>query len=322
MPKMGKYHPCRILPPSLGFIGLVLATVLAPSRGWGQQALWEQLINEGNRALALGALFEAETYYQQALQVADQFPSLDLRRPTTQRNLAQALLQQGRFDPADSLYRAAITVAARALEPDHPYVLSLRDELDRLHKAIAQAQRAEVGDRGPASFQDMIRNWALLLARNLALQLGPTLPLGGGLADTHDRGMGYGLSLRIPLTDLGPLSIGMGAEHLTTTLPALRAITAPCRLHGTTAALMPSLGAATLSLGAGIYAIETGNQSDTQPGLTGGFGLTIIGKRTQGGRYGLRIAVRARAVYFPNAAPVAEGAATLLQAGLELGWWR
>lgn len=317
---MGKHRAHLHIPPNLGPISLALAIAFAPRPGWGQQGMWEQLINQGNQALSRGALSEAETRYLQALQVAEQFAPHDLRRATARRNLAQTLVLQGRFGPADSLYREAIATATRVLEPRHPYVLSLQDELARLHEAMAEADRLDESDQGPASIQDIVLNWAEWLARRSVLQLGATMPLAGELGDTHHQGLSYGLSLQIPLTNLGPLIINIAPEHAITTLPATHSFIAPFKLQGTSLSLAIALGPLSLALGPGVYIIETGQNHAVRLGLTGGVSLAIKGRRTPRSNAGLHTAIHLRGNYIPDTEPVVEGPVTLLQAGLNLGW--
>ncbi len=317
---MGKHRAHLHIPPNLGPISLALAMAFAPRPGWGQQGMWEQLINQGNQALSRGAFSEAETRYLQALQVAEQFAPHDLRRATARRNLAQTLVLQGRFGPADSLYREAIATAIRVLEPRHPYVLSLQDELARLHKAMAEADRLDESAQGPASIQGIVLNWAEWLARRSVLQLGATMPLAGELGNTHHQGLGYGLSLHHPPTRLGTLTIDIAPEHAITTLPATHSLIAPFKLQGTSLALASTLGPLSLALGPGVYIIETGQNHAVRLGLTGSVSLAIKGRRTPRSNAGLHTAIHLRGNYIPDTEPVVEGPVTLLQAGLNLGW--
>ena len=317
---MGEHRVHLHIPPNLGPISLALAIAFAPRPGWSQQGMWEQLINQGNQALSRGALSEAETRYLQALQVAEQFAPHDLRRATARRNLAQTLVLQGRFVTADSLYREAIATAIEALEPRHPYVLSLQDELARLHEALAEADRLDESDQGPASIQGIVLNWAEWLARRSVLQLGATIPLAGELNHTHHQGLGYGLSLHIPLTRLGPLTIDIAPEHAITTLPTTHSFIAPFKLQGTSLALAIALGPLSLALGPGVYIIETGQNHAVRLGLTGSVSLAIKGRRTPRSNAGLHTAIHLRGNYIPDTEPVVEGPVTILQAGLNLGW--
>ncbi len=318
--KMGKHYLHPGLSPSRWSLSLALVIILMPAPGWGQQTSWERLIDQGNQALARGAPFEAETHYLEALQVADQFAPQDLRRATTRRNLAQALILQGGFETADSLYREAISIATKTLEPHHPYVLSLKDERASLQEAIAKKEQPEAGESSPTSIQDLVHNWAEWLAQRLALQICTALPLSGDFGDTHDRGLGYGLRLHIPLTNLGALSIGLGIDHNISALPAIHAINEPLRLRGTTLAFFPSLGPVTLNLGGGAYTVETGRKTDLRLGLIGGASLAVRGGGTRRGNVRLSMTVRLQGVHILDAAPVVAGPVTFLQAGLNLGW--
>ncbi|MFB0517174.1 MAG: tetratricopeptide repeat protein [Candidatus Neomarinimicrobiota bacterium] len=318
---MRKYRIHLDSPTGLWLARLAIAIAIVPGPGWGQQPLWQRLIDEGNQALARGAIFEAEACYLRALQVADQFAPQDLRRATTQRNLAQTLMLQGRFEPADSLYRLAITTATRALETGHPYVLSLQEERAQLRQAMQEAARPEVSpEQPPSSIKDIILSSAEWLGRRSALQLGTILPLGGELGNSHDGGLSYGLGLHTRLVSLGALAVGLGIEHVITTLPAIHATDAPFRLHGTTVALAPALGPIALNLGAGAYSIGADHQPEIKPGLVGGLRLAVTGRTARPGQVGLKTTIYARGIHLPDIAPAAEGPVTLLQAGFDVGW--
>lgn len=320
---MGKRRTHLHIPPALGPISLMLAITFAPDPGWSQQDLWEQLIIQGNRSRSRGALSEAESRYLQAVEVAEQFAPQDLRRSTARRNLAQTLVLQGRFVAADSLYREAINMATQTLEPRHPYVSSLYDELARLHEAMAEADRldeSESGQRPPASIQDIIRDRAVWLARRLTFQFGTIMPLAGELGNTHHQGLIYGLSLHIPLTSLGPLTVNIIPEYIITTLPVTHSLGEPLKLRGTDLALAAAFGRLTLALGAGVHTIESGRAATNHLGLTGGMSLAIKGRRSGRSDAGLQTAIRVRGLYLPDAGPGVEGPVTLLQANLNLGW--
>ncbi len=121
--------------PMLGRVGL--AMLLLTTTTAGQQGLWESLIEQGNQALAAGNPAEARKHYSRAWEVAAKYPVHDLRRATTQRNLAQARMLLGDLVPADSLYGRAIICAERTLEQQHSYLAGLRREQEDLRAAIA-----------------------------------------------------------------------------------------------------------------------------------------------------------------------------------------
>ncbi|UCD37353.1 MAG: tetratricopeptide repeat protein [Fidelibacterota bacterium] len=301
---------------------LVLTIALSFMTGllWGQQPLWEQLIEQGNQALANGAFFEAETYYRQALQVTDQFTPQDLRKATTRRNLAQALMLQGHLEPADSLYRDAISIATRSLGVRHTYVLTLQEELALLRQTMAAAQLPESVPQQPTSWEDILAQWLEWLARNSALQLGATIPLSDSLAQSNERGLTYGLSVHIPLTTLGAIDIGLGVEHVITKLPPKHTLDVPIPMQGTSLLLVPSHGPLILTFGGGVYNINISQAPEARLGLQGGIGLSIRGRHRRSGVTGLLVAMHVRGLYLPDLAPVIEGPVTLLQAGLVLGW--
>ncbi len=319
--KMGKHRIQLPIPPVLGPISLVLAIAFTPGTGWSQQDLWEQLIIQGNQARSRDALSEAESRYLQAVEVAEQFAPQDLRRATARRNLAQTLVLQGRFMTADSLYREAIATAIEALDPQHPYVLSLQDELARLREALAEADKPDESEQSPApSMRDIIRNRAVWVARRLTFQFGTIIPLVGELGNTHHQGLIYGLSLHIQIARLGPLTVNIIPEHLITTLRATHALSGPLKLKGTGLALAPALGPLGLALGAGVYTVETGPTATNHLGLTGGMSLVIKGRPSHPSAAGLQTAIRVRGLYLPDVGPGVAGPVTLLQADLDLGW--
>ncbi|UCH63377.1 MAG: hypothetical protein JSU77_02680 [Fidelibacterota bacterium] len=318
---MGKRRFHLYITQALGPISLILSIAFTPGPVWSQQDLWEQLTIQGNRARSRGALSEAESRYLQAVEVAEQFTLQDLRRAAARRNLAQTLVLQGRFVTADSLYREAIAMATIALESRHPYVLSLQDELARLQEAMAEADELDESEKiSDTTIQDIIRDRALWLARRLTLQFGTIIPLNGELTNTHHQGLIYGMSLQIPLVSLGPLTVNTIPEHFITTLPNKHSLSEPFKMRGTNLTLAPALGPITLSMGAGVYTIETGRAATNHLGLIGGTSLAIKGRRSNRSDTGVQIAVRVRGLYLSDAGPGVVGPVTLLQANLSLGW--
>lgn len=318
---MGKHRIQLPIPPVLGPISLVLTIAFTPGTGWSQQDLWEQLIIQGNQARSRDNLSEAESRYLQAVAVAEQFAPQDLRRATARRNLAQTLVLQGRFMTADSLYQEAIATAIEALDPRHPYVLSLQDELARLREALAEADKPYESEQSPVpSMRDIIRNRAVWVARRLTFQFGTIIPLVGELGNTHHKGLSYGLSLHIQITRLGPLTVNIIPEHFITTLPATHSLSEPFKLKGTGLALAPALGPFALALGAGVYTVETGSAAPKYLGLTGGMSLVIKGRPSHPSAAGLQTAIRVRGLYLPDVGPGVARPVTLLQANLNLGW--
>jgi hypothetical protein len=297
---------------------LIVSLLLTPLSG--QQPLWESLIDEGNQALAGGAAFEAEALYRQALRIADEFPPLDLRRVTTRRNLAQALISQGNFVPADSLYGVAFALAARSLEPDHPFIQSLQNEWDRLRTDMARPLDP-VSDAGKRfSLSEFIRVQLENIARRSTIQFSAALPAGGELGEANGQGFSYGLNLRVPLVTGRILGIDAGLEYTLLNLPGRHALDKPFPLEGTSLSLCPTLGPLQLSAGIGGYALRDSKSQGRRLGITGGLGLAIRSKRQRSRNVGLRTTVLVQGIVISDATPLTDEPVIILQTGLSLGW--
>lgn len=303
-----------------GACRLLVVLILTPGFGLAQQTLWEQLIGRGNRALEVGALIEAEDHYLQARQVAEQFPPNDLRRATTARNLAQVRMRRGNYGAADSLYREATATAAKLLAGQHPYLLALHAEWDRLRAAMAQMATLDEGERPPLTLKEIIRLWARRLGNGLTLQVGPVIPLSGDLADTHQPGLAFSLAVRIEVFELGPVPFHFGLEIIQVSLPGERPVfDPPYVIKGTALSLAPALGPLSLTLGAGLYAIGLPTLRRTRPGLTGGLTLIIKGRAGDPSRLGLKVGIGIQALQISDAT-ITGAPGTFLQGGLFLGY--
>ena len=304
----------------VGHLLLALILAFAPGYGSAQQPLWEQLIDRGNQALAGGALVEAEAHFLNALQVADQFPPHDLRRVTTARNLAQALMRQGNYSPADSLYGNATTIAAQLLPAGHPYLQTLYDEWNNLRDTMARAAQLEGGRPAPPTPESAFRTWARRLGNGLTPQLSGVLPLGGELAGTHNPGLGYGAAVRIELFELGPLSTRFGLEVMKATLPGKRpAFDPPYVIKGAALSLAPALGPLSLTLGAGLYTVGSTHARRTAFGLAGGVNLALLGGWIDLPEPSLQAGFGIQALRLSNATPTGEPG-LFLRGGLVFGF--
>ena len=299
--------------------GLILVATVLPNLIFGQQGDWERHTRAGHQALSLSALPEAEAHYREALRLSQQFATEDLRRPTSMRNLAQTLVQQGQFLPADSLIRQAITTALITLAPNHAYVQSLRDELTRLQEAIVLSERDDTTPAGPRSLWQNIRYGVRWLSRNSVVHLGATLPLGGELAGTHDGGLDYGLSLQLPLLTLGPLPIELGIGYTSLGLPGIHAPTDPFSVAGAALTLEPNLGRLAFNLGLGVFDVAIGTVMETPLGLIAGVTMDIRRKSHRDERGGLNLAVQIRSItLLGTAPPKGTGQTNLIQLGIGL----
>ncbi len=299
-------------------ISLALAVFVTPCIGWSQQDSWEEFIDRGNRALSEGALFQAEVYYLQAIEVSEIYTPDDLRRATARRNLAHAYMLQGRFIQADSVYREAFLTANRILGNGHPYVLSIQDEIARLHEAMAQRWPPDNTDLVQSSDRNVTRNLMGWLVQRSVLKLDMTLPLAGEISKTHNQGLGYGLGLLIPLSTLGPLTISIAPKHYTTILPTTQAFADPIKLQGTSLALVPSLGPLSIMLGLGAFDIRSTRTTDARPALIGAVQLSLRQRRRQNNEAGLYTPIQIGVIRINNARPAIYESLTLLQAGLNL----
>ncbi|MCH7859199.1 MAG: hypothetical protein IID14_05800 [Candidatus Marinimicrobia bacterium] len=309
---------CRRTRPGIWRLFLVL--VLAPGFVLAQQSSWEQLIGRGNRALEGGALSQAEHHYLQALQVAGEFPPNDLRRVTSARNLAQVRMRRGNYGAADSLYRQATATAAKLLGSQHPYFQALQSEWDDLRAAMAQSATLDEGVHAPLTFKELIRLWALRFGNGLTPQLGPVIPLSGGLSDTQKPGLAFSLAVRMKIFDLGPVPFLIGLEVIQVSLPGERPVfDPPYVIKGTTVTLSPALGPLSLTLGAGLYAVGLPAARRTVPGLTGGLRLIIKGRPGNSAQLGLKVGVAIQALQITNATPTATPG-TFLHGGLFVGY--
>lgn len=302
----------------LGRVGLAL--VLSVTTIAGQQGLWESLIEQGNQALAAGKPAEARKHYGRAWEVAAKYPVHDLRRATTQRNLAQARMLLGDLVPADSLYGRAIICAERTLEQQHSYLVTLHREREELRAAIAASLDYHEERPPPPTWWealDLRLRWA---TDRTIVGTGISLPLGEPLSGTHDRGLGIGASLQLSLLELGTLPIIAGLDYFRLELPAKHADSRPGRLRGTGVYLGPSLGRFLLTMGAGTYSLSGGLAGPSRLGLGGGLTFSILGRPGDSSRIGPQVALRFQGLYLLAAED--QEALTLLRLGLSVGFRR
>jgi hypothetical protein len=291
---------------------------LLPPPVHGQDMQWEQVTAQGNEAQTAGDIYAAETHFRKALEIAWQFPVQDLRRATSQRNLAQALALQGNHFEADTLYRSAIGIALLTLDDTHPYIVSLRDEL----ALIEQAQLGdEPGEAEPppsesslAEFLFRLEKW---LSMNSTLHLGASLPLIGDLLQTNEQGFYYGLGFRMLRFSLGPLSNELWLEFNSSNLPPKHALDEPLKLEGPAAVFTPAIGPLTLAIGAGYNNVYTSHERHPQLALLGGAGFEIWKKR-RGGQTRLKTVLNLRAIQLTESVANLTDAPTFFQATLTL----
>ena len=132
--------------------------------------------NLGLLYAAQGQYDEAETYYQQAIQVARNLPEPDLPNlATSLSNLAQVFRQQGNFAAAESLFLESLDIRQDYFGEQHLSVAislsglgNLYGEQGRYEEAahlLGQAleiERSELGDRHP-EVAISLNNWAAVI---------------------------------------------------------------------------------------------------------------------------------------------------------------
>lgn len=291
---------------------------LTPPPAHGQDMQWEQVTAQGNEAQTEGDVYAAEIHFRKALEIARRFPAQDLRRATSQRNLAQALALQGNHTEADTLYRTAIGVALLTLDDTHPYVESLRHELALIEQAQLGDEPAEAdsvtSDRSLAEFLFRLEKW---LSLNSTLHLGASLPLIGDLFQTNEQGFYYGLGFRLLRFSLGPLSNELWLEFNSSNLPPKHSLDEPLRMEGPAVIFTPTIGPIALCAGAGYSNVYTSHERHPQLALLGGAGFEIWKKR-RGGQARLKTVLNLRAIQLTEPVANLADAPTFFQATLTL----
>ncbi len=304
--------------PMVGRMGLAL--LLFTSTTAGQQGLWESLIEQGYQALAAGNPAEARKHFDRAWEEAAKYPVHDLRRATTQRNLAQARMLLGDLVPADSLYGQAIICAERTLEQQHSYLASLRREQEDLRAAIAASLDYHEELPPPATLWEALALRLRWTTDRTTVRTGISLPLVEPLSITHDRGLGIGASLQFRILELGLLPIIAGLDYFELKLPPKHADNRPGRLRGTGVHLGPGLGRFLLTIGAGQYSLSGGLAGPSRIGLNGALTLSILGRPGDSSRLGTQVALRIGGLHLLAAGE--QEALTLLQLGFSVGFRR
>ncbi len=304
--------------PMLTRVGLAL--VLLTTTTAGQQGLWESLIEQGNQALAAGNPAGARKHFNRAWEVAAKYPMHDLRRATTQRNLAQARMLLGDLVSADSLYSRAIICAERTLEQQHSYLVGLHHEQEDLRAAMAASLDFHEERPPPPTLWEALALRIRWTKDHTTVRTGISLPLGDSLSITHDRGLGIGANLQFRLLELGALPIIAGLDYFELKLPAKHADSRPVRLRGTGVHLGPSLGRFLVTIGAGQYSLSGGLAGPSRIGLNGGLTLSILGRPGDNSLLGTQVAVRVGGLHLLAAGD--QEAFTLLQLGFTVGFRR
>jgi len=310
-------NPNRLAVPG-GLIPLLLTVALAlaaPLQAQGD--LWENLIRQGNQALDAGAPAEAAVYYRRALLVSHDFAVSDLRCVTAFRNLGHVQALQGNHSDADTLYAQAIAAAHQILEKNHPYLIALIEERERIQWAMRQEPSpADTTLAPPLGLAALLRLWAITIARNASFQPGAIVPLSPTLADNFQQGFVFGLGIHLPLWDWGFLKGVGGLEYIDTRLASQRLpFYQPIRVSGVAFTLVPSLGPVGLLIGAGGYKTGPADRRQLHPGVVGGVTLRVKRPGSAVGHLGIQTTLFAKALQVMDS-----DAKLFLLAGIGLGY--
>jgi tetratricopeptide (TPR) repeat protein len=112
----------------------------SPSQG---EALWQELMNQGEHHRSQRQPADAERDYLAALSAAQQFGSEDSRYAASLNALATAYHEQGRYTDAELYYRKALTIWEAALGPENENVAICLNNLARLYQDRGQFAQVE-----------------------------------------------------------------------------------------------------------------------------------------------------------------------------------
>ena len=104
---------------------------------------WEQAIAAGERALAERDFERAEARFRSALKQAEALGSDNFQTAETLMRLCRLYRAQGDYAKPESLYKESLSVARRALGPEHPDYAGYLNEVGRYYHARRKYDRAE-----------------------------------------------------------------------------------------------------------------------------------------------------------------------------------
>ena len=107
--------------------------VIAPNAILAQGSAWDGLINAGREALRQNAFSEAERYFEDALELAENFPQGDPRLGRSLNNLAALYYKQEDYDRAEPLMRRSLAVLEETLGPDDADVAQTKKNLAAIY---------------------------------------------------------------------------------------------------------------------------------------------------------------------------------------------
>ena len=130
---------------------LFLSLSLSLNDAFADEALWEQYTSAGTTAYQRGDYREAIKQYEEALKEAEKFGEADLRYATTLNNLAYSYDAQRRYTEAEPLYRRALEIRRKTLDPWHPKLAeSLENYAALLRDTGRSAEAAKMEARAKA----------------------------------------------------------------------------------------------------------------------------------------------------------------------------
>ncbi len=121
------------------------------------EAQWQALVDTGLGQMERGEWQAAETFFQQAVEMASGFGSNDLRMAESLNLLGLAYTRLLNFVEAEPLLRRAMSIRETALGGDHPYVAESFGNLARLYLAQGKTAKADaVARESLALFQQCL----------------------------------------------------------------------------------------------------------------------------------------------------------------------
>ena len=121
----------------------VLCLVLGSSEAIGQSEQWQDHNDAGTEAYRRGNYVEAEKQLVTALTIAEGIGTENPEVATSLSNLALLYDAQGRYDEAEPLYRRALAIQEKTLDPNDPFVAISLTNLGHLYRIQGRYSEAE-----------------------------------------------------------------------------------------------------------------------------------------------------------------------------------
>ncbi len=139
----------RLLPAC---VALVLLSLASAAEAQGAADTWKDLVTQGQHAAANNEYARAEESFLKALHEAERFAADDWRVGTTLESLGQVYTEEKKFGEAESAYRRALEIVAKASGDDSEDVTgvtfdiaNLMFDAGRQTEAITWARKAVSG---------------------------------------------------------------------------------------------------------------------------------------------------------------------------------